>query len=487
MVKHLLTTSLTSVLIIVTVYTNIVLGQGFNSIKQLEGVQASKNTADKPQSKVWSHAGKWWAVFPDETGTYVWRLDDTSWSKHLKISTSSATKADCKVVGDIVHILLYREIGSSYLASVSFDNSTGGYLPWTDRQEITTINLEPEAETATIEVDGSGRMWLASDAASQVMVRWSDAPYSTWSDPIVLASGIKKDDICAVVTLHDKIGVLWSDQNAKRFGFRVHNDGASPTEWGENEVPASQSAVDAGAGMADNHLNMAVSSDGTLYCAVKTGFDTHGMPKLALLVRRPSATWDNMYHVSDSGTRPIVVLNEINQTIKVVFTTSMYGGDIVYKEASTSDFNFCSTYPLLEGKFNYATSTKQSYKNETVILASKESFNSTKIVGAIALDSKTGSDKIRRPCSQVEEYTYAYPNPFTSFTTFRFPVKTTETYILTLYDAKGERIYEVTDTANPKEEYTEVSIDGRTLTTGFYFISLQIGDSVTSHKIFHNK
>ena len=40
--------------------------------------------------------------------------------------------------------------------------------------------------------------------------------------------------------------------------------------------------------MADDHLNVAVASDGTLYAAVKTSYDTAGYPKIAMLVRRLS-------------------------------------------------------------------------------------------------------------------------------------------------------------------------------------------------------
>ena len=36
-----------------------------------------------------------------------------------------------------------------------------------------------------------------------------------------------------------------------------------------------------GAGMADDHMNVAVASDGTLYAAVKTSYDTAGYPKMA--------------------------------------------------------------------------------------------------------------------------------------------------------------------------------------------------------------
>ena len=38
--------------------------------------------------------------------------------------------------------------------------------------------------------------------------------------------------------------------------------------------------------MADDHIHLAVASNGTLYAAVKTSYDSSGYPKIALLVRR---------------------------------------------------------------------------------------------------------------------------------------------------------------------------------------------------------
>ena len=106
------------------------------------------------------------------------------------------------------------------------------------------------------------------------------------------------------------IGILWSNQNSERFGFRVHFDSDSPSTWQPDEIPASQSALNVRGGMADDHLNLAVGVDGTLYAAVKTSYDTVGYPKIALLIRRPNGIWDDLYEVDEIGTRPFIVLNE---------------------------------------------------------------------------------------------------------------------------------------------------------------------------------
>ena len=151
-------------------------------------------------------------------------------------------------------------------------------------------------------------MWLAtrqdSPSPAKIVVYYSDSPYTTFQGPVEIASGVIGGDDISVITAMpgNKIGILWSNQNTKRFGFRVHNDGDAPTIWSADELPASQSAVDGvGTGMADDHLNVKVATDGTLYAGVKTGYDTAGYPKMSLLVRRPNGIWDNLYGIDGGG------------------------------------------------------------------------------------------------------------------------------------------------------------------------------------------
>jgi hypothetical protein len=350
--------------------------QGFANTTFLSDISISANTGEKPQSKVWTHNGSWFAVLPNSSGTHVWRLDGTTWSDILNISGDNNSYADCKVVGDVTHIFLYSGTASE-LVSIEYLSGSNSYQFWTTRSGNVAITLTSGVETAAIDIDADGRMWLASDGGSSVNVRWSDSPYSTWNGPISLAT-VAPDDICAIAAFDDddsntKIGVLWSNQSTDRFGFKYHIDGADPNTWSSDEVPADQSAQNQGNGMADDHLNLAVASDGTIYAGVKTSYDTGGFPKIALLIRRPNGTWDNLYEVDGSGTRGIAVLNETLGKIRVIYTASEGNNNIVYKESSTSSISFGSQMTLISGSNNNVTSTKQNFTNEVVILASNGS------------------------------------------------------------------------------------------------------------------
>jgi len=242
-------------------------------------------------------------------------------------------------------------------------------------------------ETATIDIDSNNRMWLAYVVSSGVNVQWSDSsPYDSWNGPLVLESGLVGGDICAVTAFNDdddgeKIGVMWSNQNTEKFQFAYHVDGEGTllTDW-TLETAVSDAKV------ADDHINFAVATDGTIYAAVKTSYNTNGEPQVALLVRKPDGNWDPLYRVrnrtGDKPTRPIALLDEVHSKIYVIYTEDVNGNDIMYKWSSTSGINFPTGVGirLIDnntdiGKINWddATSTKQNFSDEVVILVSSPS------------------------------------------------------------------------------------------------------------------
>lgn len=349
-----------------------------SSTQDLDPLQSATNTGEKPQSKVWKFNGTWWGVFATNSGTFVHRLDGTHWTSVLKLSNSSSVHADVLSTGSVAHVLLYTG-SSSNLASIEYvGGGAGSYQMWSSRPSLSTVKLSKGVETATLAIDGAGRMWVASDASTTAEVRYSDYPYNTFSNPITIGTNLTNDDITAIATLpNGSVGVLWSGQANKRFGFRAHAPGANPNTWTADEVPASQSALNVGTGMADDHLNIAVASDGTLYAAVKTSYDSdssstsNGLPLMALLVRRPNGTWDNLRTVDTTGTRGIIVLNEQDQSLMVVysFTGGNGSGDIVYRKASLSNLSFGPRTTIMRGSLNNVSSTKQNVDGDVVFVA----------------------------------------------------------------------------------------------------------------------
>ena len=176
---------------------------------------------------------------------------------------------------------------------------------------------------------------------------------SSFSGPIYLATDTDGGDINAVVALpNNTIGVFWSNFAQQRYGFRVHVDGTDPATWLDDETPAL--AFHPNQEMADDHMHLTVGSDGTVYTAVKAGHASSSVPLLYLLVRHPQVggpggTWDDVYGFSSNGTRPIVVLNEDTQKLRVFYSAS---GGIHMRESNRWPISFGAAELFLSGAAN---------------------------------------------------------------------------------------------------------------------------------------
>ncbi len=216
------------------------------AITSISPLPVTQTTGEKPQSKLWTYDGDWWSVMPDKTGTWIWRLDGTTWTHVLRLAAKTTYHADVLPQGDLVQILLVDASNHaiSKLASVQYVADTNAYEFWSVRPDLATVPLSKSDETATLAIDSTGEMWIASDVTTTIEVRYSAYPYTSFSAPITIGSGIKKDDNSVITAMPDgKIGVMWSNQVAKRFYFRTHLDGSDPATWSAIEVPAAQSAL----------------------------------------------------------------------------------------------------------------------------------------------------------------------------------------------------------------------------------------------------
>ncbi len=361
----------------------------------------SVTSGEKPQSKLWEYAGTWWAVLAtdendkkkngvEEDGLWLWKLDRTNWKPVLRIAGQShygqeaeLFKADAVRDGSVVHVLMHFENPrdqSDYavLASLQYDTGTKNYKFWRKRAtERVKIPLA-SSETASIALDGKGRMWLAteqnvSQGTPKVKVLYADAPYETFKGPVYLSGTVKDDDISAIATLPDgSVGVLWSNQARWRFEFKLHKPGDDPTKWSSLEtITKSVLPCKDNGHFADDHINLAVGDDGTLYAAVKTTYDSKNCPAIALLSRSKSGTWKAKEVQRGDGTRPITVIRPSKGRLYVVYTDATGGGNIVYKGANLSGIDFSKTAPkvIFSGKYNNVTSTKESITTNLVVVA----------------------------------------------------------------------------------------------------------------------
>jgi hypothetical protein len=313
------------------------------------------------------------------------------------------------------------------------------------------------------------------------------------------------DDICALVPLQGKMGIMWSNQNTQRFGFETHTNGTDPATWSADESPASQGALQLRYGLADDHISLMCASDGTLYAALKTGYDTPGQPKVSLLVRHSSGSWDDLYPVtSNEGTRPIVILNEAAGKLKVVYTTQETGGDILYRESLISNISFGAPITLIGGNpsliYNYATSTHQTYNSEIVIMATDMTTGPAPILavsviategsGTSALSasrvSTVGSNIAAPDAMMLKAQFTGYPNPFSSNAVLNFKIADESDYNVTLYNSMGAAIAILGKGKSVPGKIYTMSIDGSRLSTGIYLVQLKTNTGIKTIKLIRN-
>jgi hypothetical protein len=248
-------------------------------------------TQDKPQSKLWFAHGRWWAWLPVGGGSAVFERTDSGWKELESLRHTLQGwpgQADIWSEGDLVRAVL---VGKKRLAvaELRYDAERRTYVAGTPMRELTfPAELPGDVETATLCRDARGTWWVACDRGASVCVfQTRDVAGLDWGPASPLASGIGNDDICAIFAMPDRVGVLWSDQQADAVLFREQLNGSPADRW---EEPVT---VERGGRTADDHINGVLAEDGTLYVATKNSVDAIGAPQQVLRVRRPNGVWEN--------------------------------------------------------------------------------------------------------------------------------------------------------------------------------------------------
>ncbi len=374
----------------------------------------SPPTADKPQSKLWFHAGSWWAdMFDTSSGDWhIFRLDrstqrwvdtgtlideradthaDVLWdgaklyvASHV-VTTSSDTTVRASYAAP-ARLYRYSWTGSGYSLDSGFPAQISGST----------------SESLTIDRDTTGVLWatwtqVAADGSAAVYANSSSVGGGAWGTPFVVPVAGNRpaaDDISAVVAYgKSRIGVMWSNQYDDAVYWAVHKDGDARTSW-------SGGFALKGNKQADDHISLKTiqaDSAGRVVATVKTAADdgpdaapTDALIKL-LVFKPGTGNWSvsTVGTVSDCQTRPMVMLDETNYRVHVLMAAptnagcpySGYAGTIYDKTASLDNPVFSSGRgtPVLRStssdSLNDVTSTKQSVTAASglVLLASESS------------------------------------------------------------------------------------------------------------------
>ncbi|MEX5717588.1 hypothetical protein [Geodermatophilus maliterrae] len=317
-------------------------------------------TADKPQSKLWSNDGSWWAVMFDSVSR-TWHIHRLDRSTQTWVDTGVPVDDRRETSSDVLWDGTELSVATNWVA---VSNTTApqasvpgrparlyrySYSPVTKAYTLdagfpTAVN-DASSESLTIAKDTTGTIWATwTQVSGSATSGWSAAVYmnsatdggATWGTPAVLQAtntntAVSTDDMSAVVTFGgNKVGLLCGNQADDTVYWAVHVDGTAAGQW-------QGSVAVRGRGQVDDHLNVrSLQSDqaGRVYAAVKTSLgelDTSAPtdPMIQLLQFKPgTGAWSvtTIGTLADCHTRPQVVLDEQQQMVHVVATAPSSGG-----------------------------------------------------------------------------------------------------------------------------------------------------------------
>jgi hypothetical protein len=306
----------------------------------------SAPTADAGQSKVWQHAGRWWALLLDATGTtyHIHALDlaGQEWLDTGVVADDRATShADVLIDGDRLFIVSAGRASTPatrpQVRRFTYDQ-TGSWTP----ESGDPIDLGPlGVNSPSIARDSTGRVWVAFNDRGRVMITSSPEGAGGWTEARPIpgpGTSVVEEDVARIAAYGPgRVGVMWSNQGDGTFRFAVHRDGEPLDAW-------TSEVVLAGPSRADNHIDLATASIGAeerIVAVVKTSLNEmadvdRDEPLISVLTQRSGGGWaeSTFGRVRDHHTRPLVLVDAPSGSVVVVATAEEVGRSITWKGTS---------------------------------------------------------------------------------------------------------------------------------------------------------
>jgi hypothetical protein len=302
-------------------------------------------TAEKAQSKAWYAEETWWliAVVGDRATHRILRLDVASrtWlDTGVLVDERPDANVDTLIDGDMLYVAS---------AAVRADPTSAGlltrfhYVPAEGRYvrdpDFPVALTEAGVESIVLARDGRDRLWATWMVEGRLMVSHSLDDDRRWIEPFTPpVEGVQADpdDVSAIVSVDDRVGVMWSNQRDGAFYYVEHREVQGDTGWSPTET------VVRGSNMADDHVNLKSAPRGRVVAALKTSRDRDAGSSLAsqilLAVRDPDGTWRQAVagRVKDRHTRPVVLVDG-EREVAYILAASPFRGGVVYLKQTPLD------------------------------------------------------------------------------------------------------------------------------------------------------
>jgi hypothetical protein len=275
---------------------------------------------DKPhQSRVFYHAGNWWltAVKKSDNTWKLWKFNGTNWIEQLQVAGNSASRPDCFV--DNANNKLYIFVSHSSQSSFLRLSYSAGAWSMDAGYPANVPNFTHSGEySVSFSRAKNGELWAFRAFNSVVEGIVSINQGQTWSSVITIKSGLNNK---ALTDCHafstgsgDFMGVCYTENSTSNsvVGFLRHQNGAIQSSWtDETSLLPPYSGT-----QSDDHINMAVANDGTVYLITKTDGGGNTIVDNGLYKRSSGGTWQ-LFAVNRGGgwTRPALGIDESNSQL----------------------------------------------------------------------------------------------------------------------------------------------------------------------------
>lgn len=306
----------------------------------------SAPNADAGQSKVWQHAGRWWALLLDASGT-AFHIHALDWASQEWIDTAlvaddrANAHPDVMLEGDRLYVVSAARaatpVARPQLRRFTYDGTSSWALDPGYPIDLAALGVN----SPSIARDSTGRVWVTYVDQGRIMVTSSPDGLDEWAAARVLpAAGTTTvdEDVARIAAYGPgRLGLMWSNQLDGTFRFASHRDSDPPDTW-------TSEIVQSGPNRADNHIDLATASIGgeqRIVAVVKTSLNEaptvdRNDPLISVLSQRPGGGWaeSTFGRVRDHHTRPLVMVDRRTGSAVVVAVAEEVGRSIIWKRAA---------------------------------------------------------------------------------------------------------------------------------------------------------
>jgi hypothetical protein len=417
--------------------------------------------AKSNQSKLFYHQSAWWLIALDagEQEWFLWKFDNGTWSRDLKIETRASARID--IFLEAANNRLYYV--SSHESETEFGRLLYSNGAWTEEMALVEVpNFgDGGGNPVSLVRANNGALWLLRINGNALQGKNSANKGATWSNNFTLKSGLAgSGGVTAGVAFSQNgehyIGVFYGMTAANggtSFGFLRHRNGDAASLW----IDEGNALKFFGNERADDWVSIAKADNGKMFVLTRnSNAAASGAVKNTLYKRYANGTWQKFkVNTSVEWSSPVVGIDDTNDRIYVMGVRTNAPN---YAEYKVCDFGNESTLEaqsaaiLLNNNgdnFGDLTAPNKSLYSASGLLVCAGNLTRDDVwyrqISFIAAKTATADSAAEMVNGGEWPHVEAYPNPFNPATTLKFKLNSPAAVQLQIFDLRGALVKTLVD------------------------------------------